>query len=59
LTATATSSAPIAMDALPSHTEDPVSWRSSRPAAASASPAMAALSSNSAALTVVSALVRR
>ena len=50
------SSAPIAMDAAASQTPDPVSWRSARPAAASTSPITAAVSSNSAAFTVVSGL---
>ena len=49
----------MAMDAAPSQTPEPVSWRSPSPAAASTSPTMAALSSNRAALTVVSALLRR
>jgi methionine synthase II (cobalamin-independent) len=56
LMATTTSSTPIAMDAPPSHTGEPVSWRSPTPRPASTRPTMATLSSNRATLTVMSGL---
>ena len=55
--ATTISSTPMAIEAPPSKTGEPVICSSSRPPAASASPMTAAVSSNSAALTVVSRLV--
>ena len=48
----------MAMEAAPSQTGDPVSWRRASPSAASPRPTIAALSSNRAALTVVSGLLR-
>lgn len=48
----------MAIEAAPSQTGDPVTWRSTSPSAASASPTTAAPSSNKAALTVVSGLLR-
>ncbi len=57
LTATTISSTPIAMDALPSQTGEPVSWLSPTPRPAITRPTTAALSSNRATLTVMSGLV--
>jgi hypothetical protein len=48
----------MAMEAAPSQTGDPVTWRKASPSAASPRPAIAALSSNKAVLTVVSGLLR-
>ena len=48
----------MAMEAAPSQTGEPVTWRSTSPSAASTRPTMAAESSNSAVLTVVSGLLR-
>ncbi len=56
LTATAISSTPIAMEAPPSQTGEPVTWRSATPTAAKIRPTTAALSSNRATLTVMSGL---
>ena len=57
LNATTTSSTPIAMDPIPFHMFDPVSWVSPTPRAAKTRPTTAALSSNRATLTVMSGLV--
>ncbi len=58
LTATATSRPPMAMEAVPSQTGDPVTCQRARPSAARTRPITAAESSNSVALTVVSGLAR-